>query len=104
MEPLKGRFRCFLFYGVIGMEQGELRICRKCLLREAQTGEEYFRSLRQYIDNLDPDVRASQDVYESRLLVCRDCELLFQAMCRSCGCYVELRAALAAQECPRKKW
>ena len=66
--------------------------------------EEYFRSLRAYIENLDVDIKASQSLYEMRLAVCRDCELLLQGMCKSCGCYVELRAAVTKNACPWKKW
>ena len=82
----------------------KLRICKKCLTRDMTGQEEYFRSLREYIEHLDIDIRASQSIYEERLAVCRECELLFQGMCRSCGCYVELRAAVGKNECPWKKW
>ncbi|MCI8541936.1 DUF6171 family protein [Acetatifactor aquisgranensis] len=63
-----------------------------------------FRSLREYIANLDEDIRAPEPLYEERLAVCKGCELLLEGMCRSCGCYVELRAAVAKNICPRKKW
>lgn len=82
----------------------KLRICKKCLTREMEEQEEYFRSLREYIENLDMDIKAPQSLYEKRLAVCKDCELLFQGMCRSCGCYVELRAAVTKNACPWKKW
>lgn len=78
--------------------------CRKCLLRDMADQEEYFRSLREYIENLDVDVKASETVYEERLAVCRQCDLLLEGMCRSCGCYVELRAAIKKNACPWKKW
>lgn len=88
------------------MEQREenLRFCRKCLTRELAGQEETYRTIREYIDNLDPDAKADHKLYEERLAVCRECELLLQGMCRSCGCYVELRAAMAKNNCPRKKW
>lgn len=82
----------------------KLRICKKCLTRDMVDQEGYFRTLREYIENLDIDIKAAQSLYEQRLAVCRDCELLLQGMCRSCGCYVELRAAITKNECPRKKW
>ena len=63
-----------------------------------------FRSLREYIANLDEDIRAPEPLYEERLAVCKGCELLLEGMCRSCGGYVELRAAVAKNICPRKKW
>lgn len=80
------------------------RQCRRCLTRDMAGREEYFRSMREYIENLDIDVRAEDGLYESRLAVCRECEFLLQGMCRSCGCYVELRAAVTVNSCPNRKW
>lgn len=88
------------------MEQktGNQRYCRKCLTRDMVGKEEYFRSLREYIANLDPDIKADEALYEERLAVCKKCDLLLEGMCRICGCYVELRAVVAKNICPRKKW
>lgn len=81
-----------------------LRVCRRCLLREMAEQDGYFRSLRDYIENLDPDIRAEENLYEERLAVCRECDMLLQGMCRKCGCYVELRAAVRKNVCPQRKW
>ena len=62
------------------------------------------RSLREYIANLDPDIKASEPLYEDRLAVCKECDMLLDGMCRSCGCYVELRAVIEKNICPREKW
>lgn len=88
------------------MEQKEknLRFCRKCLTRELAGQEETYRTIREYIDNLDPDAKADGALYEERLGICKECEMLLQGMCRSCGCYVELRAAMGKNVCPKKKW
>lgn len=88
------------------MEQktGNQRYCRKCLTRDMIGKEEYFRSLREYIANLDSDIKADEALYEERLAVCKECDLLLEGMCRICGCYVELRAVVAKNICPRKKW
>ena len=45
------------------MEQktGNQRYCRKCLTRDMVGKEEYFRSLREYIANLDPEIKADRD-------------------------------------------
>ena len=97
----------FISWGVeIEMEQDRAnpRICRRCLMRDMAGQEEYFRSLRDYIDNLDQDIKVSPAVYEARLDLCRDCEMLLQGMCRKCGCYVELRAIVAKNACPDRKW
>ena len=88
------------------MEQktGNQRYCRKCLTRDMVGKEEYFRPLREYIANLDPEIKADEALYEERLAVCKECDLLLEGMCRICGCYVELRAVVAKNICPRKKW
>ena len=83
---------------------GTGRFCRKCLTRDMLGQEEYFSNLRDYINNLDPDIKASEALYEERLAVCMECDLLFQGMCRTCGCYVELRAAIDRNSCPNKRW
>ncbi len=85
-------------------ETESTRACKRCLLREMAEQEEYFHSLRDYINNMDPDLKAEEHLYEGRLAVCRECAMLLQGMCRSCGCYVELRAAVAKNTCPRGKW
>lgn len=88
------------------MEQktGNQRYCRKCLTRDMVGKEEYFRSLREYIANVDPEIKADEALYEERLGICKECDLLLEGMCRICGCYVELRAVVAKNICPRKKW
>ncbi len=76
-----------------------LRVCRKCLLRETSRAD-YFRQLEAYIAALDEADRVSQEIYERRLSLCNSCEHLTDGMCRLCGCYVELRAALRVRKCP----
>ena len=73
-------------------------------MRDMMDKQEYFKNLQDYIDNLDPETKVSDETYEQRLSVCTQCDLLLEGMCRSCGCYVELRAALIKNYCPNKKW
>ncbi|MDL2301433.1 DUF6171 family protein [Lachnospiraceae bacterium OttesenSCG-928-D06] len=80
------------------------RTCRRCLTRDMAGKEEYFRNLTEYIENLDEELRTNKEQYEERLGICKECDLLLEGMCRSCGCYVELRAATAKNSCPNKKW
>ena len=80
------------------------RLCKRCLTREMAGQELVFQNMREYIENLDIDVKANDVLYESRLDVCKECDLLLQGMCRTCGCYVELRAAVAKHTCPNRKW
>lgn len=85
-------------------ETKDLRRCRRCLTRDMAGQEETFRSLHEYIANLDSDIRTEEILYEKRLSVCRECDMLLQGMCRKCGCYVELRAAIGTNVCPDKRW
>lgn len=41
---------------------------------------------------------------QSRLDVCQTCPFLNGKRCRSCGCFVELKAALGSEDCPKGKW
>lgn len=79
------------------------KICRRCLLDDLDF-DEYMQSLKDYIKAVPPDSRVSDEVYSSRLDVCRSCEELANAMCRQCGCYVELRALKPKTHCPIDKW
>ena len=82
----------------------ERRLCKKCLIKDIADGEEVFRNLYEYIENLDEDIKVSNQVYNERLNVCKQCDSLLAGMCRHCGCYVEMRAIVAKNYCPVKKW
>ena len=77
--------------------------CYKCLLRDMDQNE-YFQNLHDYIENLDEDIKVSSQLYDERLAVCKECDNLLEGMCKACGCYVELRAAVKKNKCPYKKW
>jgi len=53
---------------------------------------------------LDVDIKSPDVLYEERLSICIECDMLLAGMCRKCGCYVELRAAVTKNYCPGKKW
>lgn len=88
-----------------GAKDAPQRICKKCLLRDMQEGE-YFRNMYEYIANLDPDVKSEEELYEKRLAACKQCGNLVNGMCRVCGCFVEMRAAVRKNYCPaaEKYW
>lgn len=50
----------------------------------------------------------SQDTYETRLSICRECDSLqFKTTCRHCGCLIAIRAWLTDKPCPHpvsSKW
>ncbi|MDE6412551.1 MAG: hypothetical protein K2K42_01450 [Eubacterium sp.] len=81
-------------------------ICKKCLLLEA--GEEAaFKTVSDYLSTLDESLKVNNDLYNERLSYCKNCDYLIAGMCRKCGCYVEIRAALKDKDCPNydnKKW
>lgn len=79
------------------------RICRRCLIADMDKTE-YFVNLHNYIDNLSADIKVGAKVYDERLSVCKNCDLLADGMCRACGCFVELRAAVGKNCCPYDKW
>lgn len=83
----------------------EQRICKKCLLRDLPE-QEYFQNMYQYIANLSEDDKVSDEEYEYRLSQCQGCDHLLKGMCQLCGCFVEMRAAIAVRHCPgiEKRW
>lgn len=80
--------------------------CKKCLLLEA--GEEAsYKTVKDYISNLNSDLKVTNDEYNRRLDICKNCDYLIAGMCRKCGCYVEIRAILKNKSCPsadNKQW
>jgi len=86
------------------MDGERFRVCKKCLMRDMLDKGEELRKLEVLIDRLPAPERATEDVYEQRLAICRECDLLMDGTCNACGCYVELRAATKASRCPKKKW
>ena len=86
------------------MSQSE-NFCRQCLIRE-MADQDNIHSIRQYVDRIDEDIKAPSELYEHRLNKCKQCEQLLNGMCRVCGCFVEMRAAVTRNYCPavEKKW
>lgn len=81
----------------------ENRVCRKCLIRDMVEYEEY-QNMFEYIRNISDDIKSSQELYEKRMEICKECDMLLSGMCRKCGCFVEMRAAVENNYCPGKKW
>lgn len=79
------------------------RYCRKCLSSDMQE-QQYFVTLHSYIENLDEELKVSDALYEERLAVCKSCDLLEDAMCRACGCFVEMRGVMKKNHCPYDRW
>ena len=77
--------------------------CRKCLLSEMD--DETAKSLiERGINGISENDRSDEKVYQERLSICRYCDNLLSGTCLSCGCYVEIRAAIRKGRCAEKKW
>jgi hypothetical protein len=76
--------------------------CRKCVAQEGE--EDYFSSLSLYIENVDPQLKVSEEDYKKRLTICENCARLTEGMCSSCGCFVILRALMIKNQCPWGNW
>lgn len=75
--------------------------CR-CLLKEA--GEkELAQSIAEYVNTLNEEIRADDDLYQKRLKICSGCGKLLNGTCQKCGCYVEMRAAVRTNHCPSEE-
>lgn len=69
--------------------------------------EDIFKEISKHMENIPPSEKASENIYQKRLEICRSCDALISGTCIKCGCYVEFRAAFANQKCPdvrSKKW
>lgn len=73
-------------------------VCKKCLLAQLEPNDFYNR-LKLYIEEFPTELRVSDDEYERRLTRCKCCKELINAMCKKCGCYVELRALKKSAHC-----
>ncbi|HKM05320.1 MAG TPA: DUF6171 family protein [Lachnospiraceae bacterium] len=91
--------------GLVNMDKvkEDISVCKQCLLRDFNE-QEYFDKLHKYIVTLDKEVKASDELYKKRLAVCKECSKLLEGTCLSCGCFVELRAAIKKNKCPNKNW
>ena len=81
------------------------RICKRCLTKEMPDAS-YFSNMQEYIRNLDEDIKTPDPLYQVRLQNCKECDHLLNGMCRICGCFVEMRAAVTGNKCPdiHPKW
>jgi hypothetical protein len=68
-------------------------------------GEEAYKEMiAKHTDIIKAEDRSSDELYQERLGICKECDKLNAGTCLSCGCYVEIRAALKQSRCPDKKW
>ena len=77
--------------------------CRKCLISE-MNDEKAAMIIQHGMDAILSEDKSDEKVYKERLSICRNCDNLLSGTCLSCGCYVEIRAAIKKGRCPDKKW
>ena len=82
------------------MENKMTKICKRCLLRDLSEADSAY--IDQYKNAITE--RISEEKYETRLSICKECDFLNSGTCEACGCYVELRALAIKGKCPYKKW
>ncbi len=69
---------------------------------EVLSEEEYFH-MKEYISAIDDYIKSSEEEYEKRLQICKNCDSLINGICKICGCFVEIRAAVKKNYCPNNK-
>ena len=69
-------------------------------------GQAEYNHMQDYISNIDSFIKTEEQDYKKRLDTCMECENLINGMCKICGCYVEMRAAVKTNYCPNvdRKW
>lgn len=78
------------------------KVCKRCLLREMAEADQNM--IQKYKQAIHAEDQVTEQEYERRLAVCKECDRLNAGTCNACGCYVELRAAAKISHCPHRKW
>jgi hypothetical protein len=57
-------------------------------------------------DIIYPDKRTSEDIYNSRMDICNNCEYLINMtkQCMKCGCFMHIKTKIDNAYCPIGKW
>ena len=76
------------------------RFCRRSRQEDMPDEAALAQNIRELVELLAPEKRASGEETARRLAHCRRCDQLQNGLCRLCGCYVELRAAKRHMGCP----
>lgn len=57
------------------------------------------------------ELLASREIQQTRLSVCQACDRFWlpedgkgSAQCRECGCFIHVKTAVRAADCPLKRW
>lgn len=77
--------------------------CRKCLVSEL-SDKSIQETVARSVSEISENDKTDEKDYQKRLSICLSCDNLLSGTCLSCGCYVEIRAAIKKGRCPDKKW
>lgn len=80
-------------------ERYSSEMCTRCLYREMNDNA-YYNYIKNYLENMDQADKVSDAEYTLRLQQCKECDYLYNGMCRHCGCFVEIRCASVHRHCP----
>ena len=86
----------------MGTEKTGKKPCTRCLVQDMDREQEY-KKLQEYIDSMDEEIKVGTPEYRRRLLLCRQCDSLYQGICQKCGCFVEVRAVRIYGGCPHEE-
>ncbi|SRR5258708_7835379 len=64
-----------------------------------RSGLNFAAAITRYVAAGCPQVTKAQ--YEERVRICAHCPLCRHAKCLICGCFVEEKAKMATEQCPR---
>jgi hypothetical protein len=65
-----------------------------------------IRFLKAVIKYIRFGQRTPIDIYINRLSICKDCNYFDDEKwsCKNCGCYLEKKAKMNTENCPKNKW
>lgn len=79
------------------------RICRICSIEDTLP-EDVSEYRNRLLRLLPEEQKASEKQFHMRLMTCENCDKLSDGTCLSCGCYVQIRAAVYDKHCPLHLW
>lgn len=75
-------------------------ICKRCLLRELSGQDQALKIINEYKEHTSESDRATNELYEQRLSLCKSCKYLNQGTCIKKGAYVEAFCYREKEHCP----
>jgi len=91
---------------VLGRGKRESVVADKKLPSKLQMAKNVIKSAAKNVKSIvdGNDLQVNQTDFEIRLGICSDCELFVDERCAECGCFLNIKAKLFAEECPLGMW